>query len=160
MTESATTERQCRFWTRWLQVMLVLLLAYALVLVFAGAVAAWLFDALGFGPSAEIASDAVLDYLRLPFAVLGAVMAGWALQMLLIVRCRERLGTSLTISMIAIPLALWFVLDTGMSIVLGHPAHALFNVPFAAALGLPLWRLWAIGRATRGGAVSPRGSAG
>lgn len=160
MTESATTERQCRFWTRWLQVMLVLLLAYALVLVFAGAVAAWLFDALGFGPSAEIASDAVLDYLRLPFAVLGAVMAGWALQMLLIIRRQDRRGEALAIPMLAIPLGLWFVLDTGMSIVLGYPTHALFNVPFAAALGLPLWRLWSIGRATRGGAVSPRGPAG
>jgi hypothetical protein len=27
-------------------------------------------------------------------------------------------------------LVLWFVLDTGMSIVLGYPTHALFNIPF------------------------------
>lgn len=160
MKVSATSERQCRFWTRWLQAVLLLLLSYALVLVFAGAVAAWLFDALGFGPSPEIASDAVLDYLRLPFAVLGAVMAGWALQMLLVVRRRDQLGESLAIPMLAIPLALWFVLDTGMSIVLGYPTHALFNVPFAIALGLPLWRLWSIGRADAGAALSPQGPAG
>jgi hypothetical protein len=35
-------------------------------------------------------------------------------------------------------LALWFLLDTGMSLVLGYPTHALFNVPFAVALGIPL----------------------
>ena len=35
-------------------------------------------------------------------------------------------------------LGLWFVLDTGMSFVLGYPSHALFNVPFAIALGVPL----------------------
>jgi hypothetical protein len=36
---------------------------------------------------------------------------------------------------------LWFVLDTGMSLVLGYPTHALFNVPFAAALAIPLMKL-------------------
>lgn len=29
-------------------------------------------------------------------------------------------------------------IDTGMSLVLGYPTHALFNVPFAFALGIPL----------------------
>jgi hypothetical protein len=38
-------------------------------------------------------------------------------------------------------LALWFLLDTGMSLVLGYPTHALFNMPFALALGIPLLSL-------------------
>ena len=38
-------------------------------------------------------------------------------------------------------LVLWFVLDTGMSLVLGYPTHAIFNIPFAVALGLPLYWL-------------------
>jgi hypothetical protein len=38
-------------------------------------------------------------------------------------------------------LILWFVLDTGMSLVLGYPTHAIFNIPFAVALGLPLYWL-------------------
>ena len=36
---------------------------------------------------------------------------------------------------------IWFVLDTGMSLVLGYPTHAIFNIPFAVALGLPLYLL-------------------
>ena len=32
-------------------------------------------------------------------------------------------------------------LDTVMSLVLGYPTHALFNVPFAVALGIPLLSL-------------------
>lgn len=28
-----------------------------------------------------------------------------------------------------------------MSLVLGYPAHALFNIPFAIALGIPLAKL-------------------
>ena len=90
-------------WITWLQVVLVLLLAYSLVLVFAGSIAGQLFTVLGFGPPESADTELVGDYLKLPFMVLGAVMAGW----------------------------LWFVLDTGMSIVLGFPGHALFNVPFA-----------------------------
>jgi hypothetical protein len=35
----------------------------------------------------------------------------------------------------------WFVLDTGMSLALGFPLHALFNVPFALALAIPLIKL-------------------
>ena len=42
-------------------------------------------------------------------------------------------------------LVLWFVLDTGMSLVLGFPGHALFNVPFAIALGIPLVKLGSMG---------------
>jgi len=32
----------------------------------------------------------------------------------------------------------WFVLDTGLSLVLGFVGHALFNVAFAVALAVPL----------------------
>jgi hypothetical protein len=38
-------------------------------------------------------------------------------------------------------LILWFALDTGMSLSLGYPTHAIFNLPFAVALGLPLYWL-------------------
>lgn len=130
----------------WLQVVLSLLLAYALVLVFAGTFAQSLFTALGFGPPASIESSELSAYLRLPFAVLGAVMAGWAVLMLKIVRGPLTLGAQWALPALAVPLALWFVLDTGMSLVIGFPTHALFNVPFALALGVPLWRLWVIDR--------------
>ena len=54
-------------WITWLQVVLGLVLAYSLVLVFAGAVAGSLFSALGFGPADAIDTNAFREYLRLPF---------------------------------------------------------------------------------------------
>ena len=75
-------------WITWLQVVLVLLLAYSLVLVFAGSIAGQLFTVLGFGPP-------------------------------------ESADTEL--------------------VVLGFPGHALFNVPFAIALGIPLVKLRSMG---------------
>lgn len=125
----------------WLQVILALLFVYALVLVFAGSVAGLMFSALGFGPPTSVDSDGVRDYLKLPFMVLGAVMAAWALTMIQIVRGPLRDGSDWARSVLIRSLALWFVLDTGMSLVLGFPMHALFNVPFALALGIPLGML-------------------
>lgn len=128
-------------WLAWLQVVLVLLFLYSLVLVFAGGVARSMFSAFGFGPSDAIDTDEVRNYLELPFMVLGAVMAGWTFMMLQIVRGPLRDGAAWALPALTRSLVLWFVLDTGMSLVLGFPAHALFNIPFAIALAIPLARL-------------------
>jgi hypothetical protein len=73
--------------------------------------------------------------------VLGAVMAGWSLLMMQIVRGPLREGSRWAWVMLVQSLVLWLLLDTGMSLVLGYPTHALFNVPFAVALGIPLMSL-------------------
>jgi hypothetical protein len=122
----------------WLQIVLVGVLLYSIILVFAGRTAGSLFAWFGFGPDGSIDTSAVRDYLRLPFMVLGAVMAGWSLLMIQIVRGPLREGSRWAWLMLVQSLALWFLLDTGMSLVLGYPSHALFNVPFAVALGIPL----------------------
>jgi len=73
--------------------------------------------------------------------VLGAVMAGWAFLMIQIVRGPLKEGSAWAWTFLVRSLSLWFILDTGMSLVLGYPMHALFNIPFAVALGIPLLRL-------------------
>ena len=126
---------------KWLEVVLVLVLGYALLLVVAGATAGSLFSWFGFGPDKSIDTDAVRDYLLLPYMVLGAVMAGWAFLMIQIVRGPLKENSTWAWNILVRSLTLWFILDTGMSLVLGYPMHALFNVPFAIALGVPLVRL-------------------
>jgi hypothetical protein len=122
----------------WLQAVLAGVCVYSLILVLAGRTAGSLFAWFGFGPHESIDTGAVRDYLRLPFMVLGAVMAGWSILMMQIVRGPLREGSRWAWLMLVQSLALWFVLDTGMSLVLGYPTHALFNMPFAVALGIPL----------------------
>jgi uncharacterized BrkB/YihY/UPF0761 family membrane protein len=123
-------------WIRWLEVVLLLVMAYSLVLVVDGGLALRLFDALGFGPDA--ADDAFRDYLRLPFAVLGAVMVGWMALLFAVVHGPLRRREPWAWPAVVLSLAAWFVLDTGMSMVLGFPTHALFNLVFAVALAVPL----------------------
>lgn len=128
-------------WIRWLEVVLVGVLAYSLLLVAAGSVAGSMFSVLGFGPPDAIDTDEVQSYLRLPYMVLGAVLAGWTLTMLQLVHGPLRDGSTWVVPLLARSLALWFVLDTGMSLVLGYPTHALFNLSFGIALAIPLRKL-------------------
>lgn len=129
------------FIIRWLQIAISLLLIYSLTLVFAGSAAAELFSLLGFGPGETIRIEEFQEYLLLPYMVLGAVMAGWTILMLQIVRGPLKEGSPWARMYMIRSLAIWFALDTGMSIVLEHPTHAIFNVPFFLALGVPLYLL-------------------
>ncbi|MFM8267200.1 MAG: hypothetical protein ACKOA2_04210 [Ilumatobacteraceae bacterium] len=131
----------CRLWIRWLEVVLFVVLAYSLLLVFAATVAGSLFSLLGFGPPEAIDTPDVRDYLKLPYMVLGAVLAGWVAAMLQLVRGPLRDGATWVVPLMGRSLALWFVLDTGMSVALGYPTHALFNLSFGVALAIPLVRL-------------------
>jgi len=125
----------------WLEIVLILVLGYSLLLVVAGATAGSLFSWFGFGPDESIDTEAVRDYLRLPYMVLGAVMAGWTFLMIQIVRGPLTEQSAWAWTFLVRSLSLWFVLDTGMSLVLGYPMHAVFNIPFAVALGIPLFQL-------------------
>jgi len=116
---------------KWLQLVLVVVFLYSLLLVFAGSIAGSLFSFFGFGPDISIDTNEVRDYLLLPYMVLGAVMSGWVFLMLLIVRGPLRDGIPWARKFLIWSLSLWFVLDTLMSLVLGYPTHALFNIPFA-----------------------------
>ena len=127
--------------TTWLLVVLSIVFFYSLLLVVAGGTAHSLFDWFGFGPDSSIDTDEVRDYLRLPYMVLGAVMAGWTLLMIQLIRGPLREGSPWAFKVLVQSLVLWFALDTGMSLVLGYPTHALFNIPFAIALGVPLLSL-------------------
>ena len=126
------------FTIQWLQLVLGAVFIYSLLLVFTGPVAGSLFSWFGFGPNEEIDTSEVQDYLLLLYMVLGAVMAGWVFLMILIVRGPLKDGSLWARKFLIQSLSLWFILDTSMSVVLGYPTHALFNVPFALALGIPL----------------------
>ena len=104
------------------------------------------FSGFVFRPGKSMGTAAVRDYLRLPYMVLGAVMAGWVFLMIQIVRGPLKEGSVWAWTFLVRSFSLWFILDTGMSLVLGYPMHALFNIPFAIALGIPLVRLKAHAR--------------
>ncbi len=127
-------------WDRVLLVVVVGVAFYALGLVFAGwFIGEQVFDRLGFGPDdGDILDERSRDYVRMIYGILGAVIVGWmaTIGALVIGPLRRREAWAWWV--VAGSMTSWFVLDTGISLATGFVGHALFNVAFAIALGLPL----------------------
>ena len=138
-----TPRAEATLWDRWLVAVLILVLLYGVALVVAGGfVGGEVFDRLGFGPDdGGVPEGEAGDYLRLVFGILGAVIAGWMVIAIALaigpVRRRETWAWQALVASVA----LWFVLDTGLSVALGWWTHAWFNVGFGLALSPPLLAL-------------------
>lgn len=123
--------------------MLVVVLAvtaYAVGLVVAGLfVGDEVFDRLGFGPAdGDIVDGRPREYVRLVFGVLGAAIVGWMVTFGAIVLGPLRRRQTWAWWAITAASIVWFVLDTALSLALGFVGHALSNIVFAVALGVPL----------------------
>ncbi len=132
------------FWRRWLLCGSLLTAAYAALLVVAGAVASRLFDALGFGMRTGAIPEGLPErYVSFVYAVLGSVLVGWMLLVAAVAAGPLRTGERWAWPALAVSVATWFVLDTGYSTAIASWQHALFNLGFLMALGVPLvgWRL-------------------
>jgi hypothetical protein len=119
---------------------LVAVAAYAVVMVISPSTADRLVYApLGFGAAAHGVDAAADGHVGFTTAVLGAVLLGWTAMLLALSR---RLTANPWLWRIIVQsLTLWFAADTTMSLIVGYPTHALFNVGFALAMGVPLARL-------------------
>jgi hypothetical protein len=127
-----------------LQVSATLVGLYALALVVLGPTASRLFDVLGFGlRSGQVPAGAPREYVLLIYGVLGSVLVGWMLLVAGLAAGPLRRGDREVWRVVVVAVAVWFVLDTSFSLVVGSWQHALFNLAFLAALGVPLvgWRL-------------------
>ena len=127
-------------WDLTLIVLILSVGAYGLGLVFAGEfIGDQVFDRLGFGPTdGEITRQVPLEYVRFIYAVLGAVIGGWMTTIAAIAMGPLRRREIWSWWALAAALSVWFVLDTGMSMIFGFVGHAWFNVAFALALAVPL----------------------
>ncbi len=126
-------------WDRWLETVVAAVIGYGALLVVAGGLAGEAFERLGFGMTAAgITAGPAREYVFLLYGVLGAVLVGWLLLLLAVVRKPLRRREPWAWGAIAWSTAVWFVLDTGFSLAVGSPSHAAFNLVFAVALGLPL----------------------
>jgi hypothetical protein len=98
-----------------------------------------IFGPLGFGlDRVDDVEAGELDYVAFVFRVLGAVIVGWMVALAGVaagpLRRRERWAWwTVTGSM-----AVWFTLDTGMSLAVGEYRHGAFNVAFLIPVVLPL----------------------
>jgi predicted phage tail protein len=119
--------------------LLGLVAAYAVAMVVAGRTVDRLFDLLGFGSGdAGVPAGPPMEHVLLVQGVLGAVILGWAVLLAAVVHLGLRSGDPRSWWALVASIGTWFVVDTGFSLVVGSWQHALFNVPFALMLGVPL----------------------
>ena len=117
---------------------------YAASLVVAGPVTSRLFDVLGFGMrSGAIPEGLPQHHVLFVYGVLGSVLVGWMVLVAAVAAVPLRAGEPWAWRAVTLSVAIWFLLDTGFSLAMGSWQHAVFNLGFVAALGVPLvgWRL-------------------
>ena len=126
-------------WDRWLVAVVAAVAGYGAVLVAYGDAPAALFDRLGFGMTpAGITAGPARDHVLLVYGVLGAVLIGWTLLLLTVVRGPLRHRRPWAWSAVALSTAGWFAADTAFSLAVGANAHAAFNLIFAVGFAVPL----------------------
>lgn len=125
---------------------------YGVSMVFAPSLAGGLFETLGFGMrGAGITGGPARSYVLFLYGVLGAVIVGWMVLIAAVATGGSSAGAPWVWRALTASVSVWFALDTGFSLVVGEWQHALFNLAFLAALGLPLllWQRTEQGSATQ-----------
>lgn len=99
------------------------------------------FDWMIFGGSStpDAFGAGARDYIRFIYVVLGAVMIGWMVALLAIVRGPLAAGEPWGWYAVAGSLGTWFVIDTTFSLALGYPENAVLNAVVAGLAGIGLW---------------------
>lgn len=131
-------------WWRWLLVVCVVGTVFGLVLVivpgvFHSTLGRITYNSFFANHDAYTALSAnELGYQDWLFGLLGAVMAGWLVMMGWVVAGPFRRGERWAWSAIVVSMAVWFVFDTGTSLVHGVVFNAVFNLGFLLGFGIPL----------------------
>jgi hypothetical protein len=130
-----TEQRVSPGWIRYLEIVTLAVAAFGAAIVLTPLVTDVLFAWMIFGETGtpDGFSEGAADYIRFSQGVMGAVMVGWMLLALWLVRARVARGEpdawyALTASLLG-----WFVIDTAFSLVSGYWQNAVLNTVVLAA---------------------------
>lgn len=134
-----------QFWQRWLEIAFLLVTLFGVAYALFGATALFA-PALGpilsgFWPGGAIPPD-VRGFAMFNFGIGGGLTAGMGLLGWFVARHSIRRGERWGAVALFWSLALWFVLDSGMSIYSGAPLNVVVNGAFLILGVLPLIMLW------------------
>jgi hypothetical protein len=135
-----TPSNPSTFWSSWLLTVIIGVLVFGLVLVLAPGLARQGFALLVYADPDRIATFGAeaVAYISLVHAVLGAVMFGWGVALLLVVRRLFVRGAREGWQIVALSVAAWFVPDTVLSLWSGYWPNAVLNVVFIILFAAPL----------------------
>jgi len=129
-----------KFWCTWLTLVIIGVALFSLMLLVFPGLTHEFFDWIAFlgnRPNALNVPE-VVDYLSFVYGVIGAVMLGWSLVFLYIVRKPFQAGELWSWYALAVPVTIWFIADSLHSVVSGFWPNAIFNTGFFILFGIPL----------------------
>lgn len=127
-------------WVRWLEIAAAAVIVFSAGLILFPGLTQPGFNIIAFGhprypPGFTPAATA---YIAFVYTVLGAVMIGWMLAILALIRIPFARGEAWAWWAIAISMAGWLTIDSLMSFALGFPGNVILNTSFALAFAIPL----------------------
>jgi hypothetical protein len=116
-------------------------IVFAALMVVTRLVTDGLFNWMFFGETGTPAgfSAEAVDYYRVIYGVLGAVMIGWFSLVIWVVRGPLAQGVAGAWGALVISIGGWFAIDTTFSLASGFWENAVLNLCFAAAFAPGLW---------------------
>jgi hypothetical protein len=129
-----------RFWWRWLIVVNVGVILFALSFILLPNTLQSLFNLPFYGTtdSTTLYNERAHDYISFIYTILGAVMVGWMITILFTLYGPFRHGEGLGWTTIALSITVWYVLDTASSLLLGFGFNAILNTVFFLLFFIPL----------------------
>lgn len=129
------------FWYRWLHAVIVGVMLFGISMVLLPDVIRQFFSVLIYSTPDAIETRFPADanaYVVLLHGVLGAVMAGWAVAMLMALRGPFLRGQREGWLLIALPFTAWYLADTAFSLRTGFWRNAVLNTVLAVLFAIPL----------------------
>ncbi|MBL4787740.1 MAG: hypothetical protein JKY60_01355 [Kordiimonadaceae bacterium] len=129
-----------KFWCNWLTFVIIGIALFSMMLLVLPGVTHEFFNWIAFfghQPSALNAPE-VVGYLSFVYGIIGAVMLGWSLVFLYVVRKPFQAGERWAWYALAVPFTVWFIADSLHSVVSGFWPNAVFNMGFFVLFGIPL----------------------
>ena len=136
------------FWSRALALVIALVLLFSAGMVLRPVETQWLFNLVAFGTTTypDTVPESARPYIVFVYRVLGAVMIGWMLALLAIVRGPFARGEPWAWWAVALSAGGWFAIDTTASLASGYPGNAVLNLGFGLGFAVPLIATRGVGR--------------
>lgn len=127
-------------WWKWMLIWIAGLAVFTLASIFSQLITSDFFNFVMFGSAetpATFSPDAI-EYQRVLFRILGGVTIGWCATLTFVTLKPFRAGERWAWYALAVPLAAWFVIDSGSCIVSGFGGNAVLNAVLLAGAIPPL----------------------
>ncbi|NJN16974.1 MAG: hypothetical protein HC822_12230 [Oscillochloris sp.] len=125
------------FWSNWLLAAVVGVELFSIAMLLPGWPAQRFFAWLLLDGQA-ITDPVAASYIAILYAVVGAVMLGWMAALVGVILVPFRRGEAWAWLTISGSLAIWYLIDSVLSVVLGYPLNAVSNSGFLFLFIVPL----------------------